>query len=455
MSSNLIARSSQARLATGGKWGLIAAFPPDEIPATVGRRPPHLMGLKILWIKTSPLHPLTRGGDLRSFHMLRCLQKHHRVVYAGLASGTTQWEGTKQSPLYSSEAHWTDHRLPEKSTPAFMLGAARNALFSQSPYAATRFRSNAWEKSISAILKRQAFDLLICDFLFPSASLPWEQLRSPGSPALLLFQHNVESQIWQRRAENSSELSRPYWREQWKRMERFEGKMSRRFDGVVAVSEDDADIFRRRFELDNVIGHVATGVDGDHFQTVPRLLDGAPKIVFLGSMDWHANIDAVQQFVAHSWPVIRAAHPTAIFQIVGRDPSPAVRQLADSNNGIEVTGTVADVRPWLRNAHVMVVPLRIGGGTRIKIFESMAAEVPVVSTRIGAEGLPVEDERDLLLADDPASFAGQVIRVINNPDFARQLAENARTRVLRDHTWEAVTAGFEEYCRQTIARAKP
>jgi glycosyltransferase involved in cell wall biosynthesis len=411
------------------------------------------MALKILWIKTSPLHPLTRGGDLRSFHMLRCLHQHHSVVFAGLASGDVQREGTKQSPLYSAEASWTKHRLPEKSTLTFMLGAAQNALLSRLPYAVTRFQSAAWKSSISNLLAQHSFNLLICDFLFPSASLPWEQLKKPGSPALLLFQHNVESLIWQRRAQHASALSRPYWKAQWLRMERFEREMSQRFDGVVAVSEDDATIFRERFQLDNVMGHVATGVDSQHFQSVPRMLSHPPKIVFLGSMDWHANIDAVQQFVEHSWPTIRAAHPGAIFQIVGRDPSTAIQQLASIEAGIEVTGTVSDVRPYLRNAHVMVVPLRIGGGTRIKIFESMAAEVPVVSTSIGAEGLPVEHERDLLLANDAATFAQSVVRLLDDPALAQRLAEQARQRVLRDHTWEAVTAEFEAHCRQTIHRA--
>lgn len=409
--------------------------------------------LKILWVKTSPLHPLTRGGDLRSFHMLRCLHQRHHVVYAGMISGEVQREGAKQWPLYAAEAHWVEHREAPKATAGFYLGAAVNALTSKLPYAVTRFESEVWREKLVEVLRGQKFDLVVCDFLFPAASLPWEELRGRDAPALLLFQHNVESLIWQRRAEYASKWSRFYWRDQWQRMERFEREVSSRFDGIVAVSEEDAEIFRGRFGLEQVLGHVATGVDAGYFQAVPREVGHAPKVVFLGSMDWHANVDAVLHFVEHSWPLIRKEVADARFQIVGRDPLPVVRQLGENVPGVEVTGTVADIRPWLRQADVMVVPLRVGGGTRIKIFEAMAAEVPVVSTRIGAEGLPVEHGRDLLLADEVEPFAAEVVRLLQGAELGRELAAQALQRVVAHHSWEAVTAEFEEHCQQALRRA--
>ncbi|TLD69252.1 glycosyltransferase [Phragmitibacter flavus] len=411
------------------------------------------MGLKILWIKTSPLHPLTRGGDLRSFHMLRCLNKDHHVVYSGMTSGPVQTEGAKQWPLYSAEAHWNDHREPTKTSWSFLFGAASNAVFSRLPYTLTRFQSKAWQAQIRKLIQEQKFDLVICDFLAPAPSLPWDVLQKPGSPALVLFQHNVESLIWQRRAEHASKWSGFYWHNQWQRMERYEQSISARFDGVVAVSAEDARLFRERFQLDNVLGDVPTGVDAAYFQAVPRQISDIPTIVFLGSMDWHANVDAVVQFAAHAWPKIREAIPDARFQIIGRAPLPPVQKLAEIP-GIEVTGTVPDVRPLLRNAHAMVVPLRVGGGTRIKIYEAMAAEVPVISTSIGAEGLPLVADKEILFADTADETVHQVVRLLNNPSMAKTIASNALARITREYTWEAATKLFETHCLEALQRAK-
>lgn len=410
------------------------------------------MGMKILWIKTSPLHPLTRGGDLRSFHMLRCLNQRHHVVYSGMTSGPVQKEGAKQWPLYSAEAHWVEHQEPQKTTLAFRFGAAWNAIFSSLPYTITRFRSSPWQRQIRALLKAQKFDLVICDFLAPAPSLPWDALQKPDAPALLLFQHNVESLIWERRAEHASKGTQFYWRNQWRRMERFERFISSKFDGVVAVSAEDARLFRERFQLNNILGDVPTGVDAAYFQSVPRQISETPTIVFLGSMDWHANVDAVVHFASSAWPKIREAIPNARFQIIGRAPLPPVQKLAEIP-GIEVTGTVADVRPLLRNAHAMVVPLRVGGGTRIKIYEAMAAEVPVISTSIGAEGLPLQADREILFADTADETVHQVVRLLNNPDLARQLADRALERITNEYTWEAATRLFETHCEETLQRA--
>ena len=166
-----------------------------------------------------------------------------------------------------------------------------------------------------------------------------------------------------------------------------------------------------------------------------------PTVVFMGSMDWYANVDGVTWFVEVVWPLVQRQMPQAKFVVVGRKPPPEILAMATSGRNIEVTGTVPDVRPFLRGADVIVVPLRIGGGTRLKIYEAMAAEVPVVSTRIGAEGLNVVDGRHVLLADSAEDTASQVLKVLRSPVLAAELARNALEEVARPCSWAAAADG--------------
>ncbi|MEZ5384354.1 MAG: glycosyltransferase [Prosthecobacter sp.] len=410
--------------------------------------------MRILWIKTSPLHPLTRGGDLRTFHLLRWLIRWHEVTFAGMVADSGQETAAEKHLEYSRFAVWTQEPQAslQMSLPRFLMGAAFN-LFSAMPYAAARFESAIWRERIRQLLREQKFDLLVCDFLFPAVSLPWDDKVRSAIP-WVIFQHNVESMIWLRRAENKRGLTSAYWRSQWRRMERHEAEMCSRFDGIVAVSEEDASIFRERFGLKNVIGTAPTGVDLEFFQSIPREPTSVPTAVFVGSMDWYANVDAVLYFVRDVWPEVRQRIPKARFLIVGRQPPPEILSLHTLDKGVEVTGTVPDVRPYMRQAQLMVVPLRIGGGTRLKIYEAMAAELPVVSTTIGAEGLPVSHGRHLLIADDAETLAKEVVRLMSNPDLADTLRQNALNEVAGARSWEAAARVFECACRGLLKEAR-
>lgn len=407
--------------------------------------------MKILWVKTAPLHPLTRGGDLRTYHLLRNLCTNTHVTYATMAADQRQLEALTLAHEYSHHHEFVSE--PKASFHLSKLGfcahAARN-LFSTLPFAVERFTSEKLKVLLRRQLQDSGFDLLLCDFLFPAASLPWE-LKAHTHIPWLLFQHNVESAIWQRRASNATGISGPYIRNQCHRMETFERNYSSKFDGVLTVSEDDTRVFRDAFGLTNVMGHIPTGVDVDYFVATPRSESDTPTVVFVGSMDWHANIDAVTFFAAECWPTIRRRFPGARFRIVGRNPSQEVSDLATPGNGIEVTGTVSDVRPYLRSAHAMIVPLRIGGGTRLKIFESMAAELPVVSTRIGAEGLPVTDRRHLLLADDADSFAKATIEMLESAELRDSIRKAAFNDVAQTFSWSRAADQMHAFFRQAIA----
>jgi glycosyltransferase involved in cell wall biosynthesis len=266
----------------------------------------------------------------------------------------------------------------------------------------------------------------------------------------VLFQHNVESMIWERHAAvAASPLRRAYLRRQWHRMLAFERHQCRQFDHVVAVSPEDAEWFARAYGVRNVTS-VPTGVDTDYFQPADHGPQDPHALVFTGSMDWMPNGDAMQFFADDVLPGIAAELPDVTLSIVGRKPSPAVRALAARHPRLSVTGTVPDVRPYLARARVFVVPLRIGGGTRLKIYEAMAMGKAIVSTSIGAEGLPVRHGEHLLIADTPAAFAAAVLRLLRDPEEAAALGVRAAQLVRSRFGWRQAAECFAEVCCRTL-----
>ena len=307
----------------------------------------------------------------------------------------------------------------------FYAGVARH-LIDPVPYAVAQYRSRAYRRAVRSALARTRYDRIVCDFLVPAINLP----RRLPSPALL-FTHNVEAEIWRRHAETeTSRLRRRLYRQQWARMRRFEGRTLARFDRILAVSDVDRDTLQRSYpdSLTAPVSVIPTGVDTDVLRSQPRRSIERRR-AFLHRVD---GLAAERRRRGVLLPRDSAAHPrrqnrTSHSRSSGRSPTPAVRRLA-AEPGVEVTGRVDDVRPYLATSTVNVVPLRIGGGTRLKIFEAMAAGRAVVSTSIGAEGLPTENGRHLLLADDPTAFARSVVTLLRDAETRRRRWSPRRAR---------------------------
>jgi glycosyltransferase involved in cell wall biosynthesis len=199
------------------------------------------------------------------------------------------------------------------------------------------------------------------------------------------------------------------------------------------------------------ISVVPTGVDLGKYRYDPELCPQGSLVIFTGSMDWQPNIDGVEYFCSEIWPLVLQRVPEARFRIVGRDPHPRVKKLASPS--VEVTGTVPSIVDHLREAAAIVVPLRIGGGTRIKIYEGMAMGKATVSTTVGAEGLDVQHQRDILLEDSPSGFAGAIITLLQNEDARRRLEAGAATTA-RKYDWSVITEKFVEVLQKTIDAAQ-
>jgi glycosyltransferase involved in cell wall biosynthesis len=402
--------------------------------------------MKILWVKANKLLPVDTGGKIRSLNLLRQLASRHQVTLLSYYTG-------RRDPQYERDI--VD--LLPGTMPVFT--GIRDATFferamqyvwrfpSSEPFAISKFGSRTVRRLVSQLIAERRFDVAVCDFIMPARNFP-EKLETPS----VLFEHNVEATLWRRRADAEHHpIKRFAYGIEARRMERFERRAVGRFHRIIAVSEND------RTELAEFtdparIFVVPTGVDLQQFGTIADVEPKQPLVVFLGSMDWEPNIGGVEWFCGEVWNRVRAAVPDARMRIVGRMPHARVKRLADST--VEVTGAVPSVLDHLREAAVFVVPLLVGGGTRLKIFEGMAAGRAIVSTSLGAEGLEVTHGENILLADDNASFAAEVIRVLTNPALRRRLGSAAAALAAR-HDWSAVAGQLETALAEVASESLP
>jgi glycosyltransferase involved in cell wall biosynthesis len=390
--------------------------------------------MKTLWVNTNFMHPTTKGGQIRTLEMLRHLQRRHEIHYVAIANPEAP-EGPARAHEYSYKAYPVEHRIPDKTSPAFYLQLVRG-LVSSVPVAVERFHPPAMRGFLENLIRKEKFECAVVDHLAPTAYYP-------DLAHAIFFQHNVETMIWRRHVEHATDpLKRAYFQMQADRMYRYERRVSREAGHIVAVSRTDADEMRRLFDVTRVT-EIPTGVNLEYFTPEGQRPPVTSDLVFVGSMDWLPNVDGVLWFVREVLPLIRNRRPETTLAVVGRTPPPKITQLGQEDARIQITGTVPDIRPYLWGSAVSIVPLRIGGGTRLKIYEAMAAKIPVVSTTVGAEGLTAHPPDDIRLADTPDTFAAQCLELLADESTRDRISE-AAWQMVHDHfSWEHVSRVFE------------
>jgi glycosyltransferase involved in cell wall biosynthesis len=309
-------------------------------------------------------------------------------------------------------------------------------LVAREPVVIARKHSPEMKHQAEQLLKKENYDRVVCDFLTSTVNLPF---REP----FILFEHNVETQIWRRYAERAEDpLRKWYFLRQAERVREFERSACGRASRVIAVSKADADLLGELHGISNV-AVVPTGVDAAHFAK-PSLREAGSGLVFCGSMDWRPNIDGILWFVREVLPIVHRRQPDCTLTIAGRTPSAAIRELVADHPLVRVTGTVDDVRPYLWAGRASIVPLHVGGGTRLKVYESMAAHVPVVSTTVGAEGLEVSSPENIRIADSAETFAEACLKLLEDP-AERERQASAAVRLVRERfSWQKAADRFDE-----------
>jgi glycosyltransferase involved in cell wall biosynthesis len=400
----------------------------------VTRRP------RLLFISSRFLFPANEGGKIRTSNILRQMK-----------GGAFELMLASPAPADVSDFVQDIRGVCDR----FRLWPARSrsrmrrvlALAAPVPVSVATDQSRAGRAAIArAIVERP--DVVVIDFPHTTVLVP-----KRIDFASVIFTHNVEVEIFERHAELTGGLWHLIWRDQTRKMQAFEQAALRRVDSVISVSSRDADALRRRYGL-SVVEQIDTGVDLDFFQfMVPAARSDGGTIVFIGAMDSPANIDGITFLMNEIWPLVARARPGARAVIVGRQrPEPLVATVRDRRLAWTFTGLVDDIRPYAAAAHISVIPLRIGSGTRIKAFEAMAMGRPVVSTRVGVEGLDIESGRHFLAADDPNEFAAAILRLLDDAALCETLASQARARLVERFSWAHVARQFEAICLRALRR---
>jgi polysaccharide biosynthesis protein PslH len=412
--------------------------------------------MKILWVKADKLLPVQNGGNIRTYHVLRYLSARHELTFYSYYGGSpdADYERELRRQLPGAVAVCTGKRE--------LSGAARGLdylahLGAHPPYAVSRFAHPEVRKEIQTWFREQRFDVAVCDFLDAAVNFPGS-LTTPS----VLFQHNVESEIWRRHADTAGNpVKKMIYAAEFRKMLRYERAAVCKFQHVIAVSENDRSLMAQWVDRDRITV-VPTGVDLAEYRPAPAEFNpnplSPPLITFVGAMDWEPNVDGVEFFCGEVWPAIKAEVPEARLRIVGRNPDRRVQKWASDSiqnsiqSSIEVTGRVPSVVEHLHQSAVVIVPLRIGGGTRLKIYEAMATGKAVVSTTVGAEGLDVHPGRDIILADDARSFAQAVIMLLRDPHLRRRY-EKAAAETAARYDWPAIGERFTQVL-QSVAEKK-
>jgi glycosyltransferase involved in cell wall biosynthesis len=398
--------------------------------------------LKVLIIDEEVPYPPDAGKRIRTWNLLNSLAQKHSVHL--LCYGRDQ----DSSSIALRSAGIALHLVnPLQESTGFSLYLRLMAnLFSPYPFSVTKHYSGSFRRAFNDLQENGHWDLIHCEWT-PYARF----FSSRGTTPTLIATHNVESQIWRRRAECSKNfLERIFFGLQEAKMLWFERRALRRATAVTAVTEADAETMRKWGA--RAVTVVPNGVDLAMYLGITDQKQVENEILSVASLDWFPNIDAIEYFVNEIFPSIQKALPNIVFRIVGRRPTESLRAKLSAVPGIDFVGEVKDVRSYLDRAAVIVVPLRIGGGSRLKILEALAAGKAVVSTSVGAEGLDLNPGKDVLIADSPQDFARGVINLLLAKAARRELGANGRKLVTEKYGWNEIGRRLEAIWLETAGQ---
>ena len=389
--------------------------------------------MHVLYFSPRICWPTISGAHLRDYYFARTLARNAELTYVGLVNEES-----------SAQAEQLRQRLdPQRGTKVYALRREAGyrpvnilrGLIGPTPLNVLNYTSDKVIAALDPILREQSFDVIQIESMHLIAYARHIRQVAPAT-RLILDWHNIESEILARYAENDSNPLRAFYARRTSELSRgIEDQLLDLCDAHTVCSEREKEVLAARVAHTH-IEVVGNGVDCEYFADGATGAGEKHDVLFMGRMDYHANIDAAVYFVKTTWPLIHARRPELRLVIVGAQPSEQVRALASDN--VVVTGTVDDVRPYYHNALVSVVPLRVGGGTRLKVLEAMAAGTPVVSTTLGAEGLAITHGKDILIADSPEAMSEAVVSMRAGSQEVEALVANARRLVQSRYDWKVV-----------------
>lgn len=389
--------------------------------------------MRILQITPQLPYPPDSGGRVANYHILKGLAQRHTMTLITFVTDET-------APYVAALQPYCERIIPIQGRTTYSAWGMASNLFSTTPYTIVKFFSEDMWRAVREIGHSGTIDLAHIDQLHMAQ---YVHALPPELP-VALRQQNIESVLMRRYAERAANpMVRAYATLQAGRLYRYESGMAPRFDLCTTLTAVDAGTLSRMAPGARIEA-VPAGVDAGYFHPDAVAVSPDPlRLVTTGDYNWAPTADGLTHFVQNIYPLIRRAVPDVRFSVVGRCPPASIRHGAEAS-GIDVSGRVEDVRAEILRASVFVVPTRIGSGIRLKILEAMALHRPVVSTRIGCEGIEAEHGVHLRVADEPDEFAAHVVDLLRNPLEGRRMTEAAGRLVRERYAWPALIERLSE-----------
>ena len=374
--------------------------------------------------------PLDSGAQIKSYHTLQTLAANYDITLLAFVRSEEENQHIKNLRSFCVGGVQT---VPIARSKARNITDAATALLTRNSFIVSRDHVPAMQKAVIERLTKQKYAAVHIDHL----QMAQYVLPRRSGARLILDHHNIESVIIKRLSETTdSRAMRIYAAQEWPKLQRYEVGVCKQCDAVVTVTDEDATTLRLLApELKNVTV-VPIGVDGEYFCPLPR--HESKTLLSIGTMHWQPNIDAIMWFYEAIYPLIKQQVPDVRLNIVGPKPPGRVSSLSISDRSVSVPGHVEDVRMPAEECAAFIVPLLAGGGMRVKILNALSMALPVVSTHVGAEGIAVTHEKDILIANNPEAFARACVRLINDPRLRAQLGDAGRQLVETRYSWNAV-----------------
>ena len=399
--------------------------------------------LEILFLSPDVPYPLNDGVSQRVYHFLRGLSQRNRVTLFALVHTPEKAAHVKVFTGMGIETHFEPVELNAwRNLPRRILDPLPDTIH--------HWQVPGLREKVLGFVRKRPYDLIHCEDLSMTSQLVGEDIGSvvvtDRTRVDLQFQTSIQKHVKHilRRAANAEGLFK---------LRRFERRVLRQFPHQVVCSDDDYSFLRRAFGVSQTLCIVRNGIDETYFHEMDGAPSGRPTLVFTGAMHYYPNIDAMQWFFGEIHARLRAEFPGLRVVIAGKNPTREIESLGEIP-GVEVTGAVPDIRPYYAQADVFIVPIRIGGGTRLKIVEAMAMGRPVVSTTIGCQGLDLIDGTHLLKADTAEDFANAAARFLKDAIFSQRIAQHGREFVLEHFTWTRLSGELESFYRNIVGRTR-
>lgn len=407
--------------------------------------------MNILYIAHRIPYPPNKGDKIRAFHEVRALATIADVYLCALVDDPDDWQ--HEAALRELCAHVSLVEL----NPRIKKVLALQGLLTGKPMSVAYFYEKKLQQVVDALLAERTFDAIVCfsgtsaEYLFQSKETAVFHTAESTHPRLIMDFCDVDSLKWKEYARRAPFPLSLLYRAEGQLLARYEKKVAQSFDHAILITENEKQLFATTVYDTEKLTVIGNGVDLDYFNPLEQPQEAdvseekAPELLFVGAMDYHANVDGVCWFAEAVWPAIVERYPKAVFTIVGRNPAKEVLALQRHHN-IRVTGGVDDVRPYYRRATIVVVPLRIARGIQNKVLEAMAMGKPVVISKAAFKGIMAKSERDCLVSNTSEEFVHQVVFLLDNKKEAEAVARHGRITIRERYLWENILLNFSSLC---------